>query len=168
MLRSNYGERYQTIYWKRIAGMRDVIGHGYDSFDHESIWPMLIEPIPESESICKDILSKWMWIYGQFLVVVICIAIRSINCFLQINLQKTGYKIWSYSIWHIESLMSRTIQNGYSSSYSFHSLYLASHFSASLSSGFTPMPSAYMCANSFHARLCPLSPASRNSSKDLL
>ena len=93
------------------------MGHGYDSFDHESIWPIFIEPIPESESICKDILSKWMWIYGQFPVVVICIAIQSINCFLQINLQKTacflqknlqktGYKIWNDSIWHIESLIN--------------------------------------------------------------
>ena len=57
-LRSNYGEKYQTAYWKKIAGMRDVIGHGYDSFDHEAIWPILIESIPELKSICEDILSK--------------------------------------------------------------------------------------------------------------
>ena len=47
-----------TLFLKKIAGMRDVIGHGYDSFDHESIWPILIEPIPGSESICEGILSK--------------------------------------------------------------------------------------------------------------
>ena len=26
-----------TLFLKKIAGMRDLIGHGYDSFDHESI-----------------------------------------------------------------------------------------------------------------------------------
>ena len=138
-----------------------------------------LNPFLDQNRSVRVFCPNRMWSNGQFPVVVICVAIRSINCFLQINLQKTacflqknlqktGYRIYNNSIWHIESLMSRTIQNGYSSSYSFHSLYLASHFSASFSSGSTPMPSAYMCANSFHARLCPLTPASRNSSNDLL
>jgi hypothetical protein len=47
-----------TLFLKKIAGMRDLIDHGYDSFDHESIWPILIEFIPESVSICEGILSK--------------------------------------------------------------------------------------------------------------
>ena len=58
LLRPNYGEKYQAAYWKKIAGMRDVIGHGYDSFDHEAIWPIPVESIPKLKSICENILSK--------------------------------------------------------------------------------------------------------------
>ena len=38
--------------------MRDVIGHDYDSFYHEAIWPIPVESIPELKSICEGILSK--------------------------------------------------------------------------------------------------------------
>ncbi|MBR6205360.1 MAG: hypothetical protein IKQ60_10070 [Candidatus Methanomethylophilaceae archaeon] len=40
-----------TDYWKKIAGMRDVIGHVYDSFDHHA--PGAFEYFAE-EAHCGD------------------------------------------------------------------------------------------------------------------
>jgi hypothetical protein len=102
-----------TLFLKKIAGMGDLIGHGYDSFDHESIWPILMNSFLNRNRSVRVFCPNRMWSNVQFPVVVICIAIRSINCFLQINLQKTacflqknlqktGYIIWNDSIWHIE------------------------------------------------------------------
>ena len=56
-LRSKFGSRYMTDYWKKIAGMRDVIGHGYDSFDHESVWPIVKNGIPELRDICRGVIE---------------------------------------------------------------------------------------------------------------
>lgn len=57
-LRKNFGSRYDTIYWKKIAGLRDVIGHGYDSVDHELTWKVVVREVPELESICREIIEE--------------------------------------------------------------------------------------------------------------
>lgn len=57
-LRKNFGSRYDTVYWKKIAGLRDVIGHGYDSIDHELMWKVVVREVPELESICKGIIEE--------------------------------------------------------------------------------------------------------------
>ncbi|MBE6523589.1 MAG: DUF86 domain-containing protein [Thermoplasmata archaeon] len=57
-LRKNFGGRYDTIYWKKIAGLRDVIGHGYDSIDHEITWKVVVKDMPELKAICKNVIKE--------------------------------------------------------------------------------------------------------------
>jgi uncharacterized protein with HEPN domain len=38
--------RYPTVAWKRIAGLRDVIAHGYFNIDYELIWGIITNTLP--------------------------------------------------------------------------------------------------------------------------
>jgi len=38
--------RYPTVAWKRIAGLRDVIIHGYFNVDYELIWGLIENTLP--------------------------------------------------------------------------------------------------------------------------
>lgn len=52
-LRKSFADRYDTRYWKRIAGMRDVIGHSYnDGFDMNRAWDIASSMIGELYDIC--------------------------------------------------------------------------------------------------------------------
>ena len=57
-LRKNFGSRYDTDYWKKIAGLRDVIGHGYDAIDHNITWKIVVIDVPELERVCERIISE--------------------------------------------------------------------------------------------------------------
>ncbi len=57
-LRKRFPEKYGSKYWRGIAGTRDVIGHGYESFDMESLWVTASERIPELRGICYDLLDE--------------------------------------------------------------------------------------------------------------
>ena len=57
-LRKRFPEKYGSKYWRGIAGTRDVIGHGYESFDMESLWVTVSERIPELRGICYDLLDE--------------------------------------------------------------------------------------------------------------
>lgn len=46
--------KYNTIPWKRMAGMRDKLIHGYFGVDLESVWTVAVERLPE----LKDDLEK--------------------------------------------------------------------------------------------------------------
>ncbi len=39
--------RHPTVAWKRIAGLRDVIAHGYFRVDYELIWGIITNTLPE-------------------------------------------------------------------------------------------------------------------------
>ena len=52
------GDRYDDTNWKKIAGLRDVIGHGYDSIDHNITWKVVINDVPKLRRKCEDIISE--------------------------------------------------------------------------------------------------------------
>lgn len=39
--------QYPTIPWRRIAGLRDVVAHGYFQVDYEMIWGVIFNTLPE-------------------------------------------------------------------------------------------------------------------------
>lgn len=52
-LRASFGDRYSNRYWKKIAGLRDVICHGYESVDQTIIWAVVEKDIPELVEKCR-------------------------------------------------------------------------------------------------------------------
>ncbi|MCQ2085284.1 MAG: DUF86 domain-containing protein [archaeon] len=54
-LRDSFGNRYSDKYWKKIAGLRDVVCHGYESVDQAIIWTVIEKDIPELVEKCKAI-----------------------------------------------------------------------------------------------------------------
>lgn len=38
--------RYPTVAWKQVAGLRDVIAHGYFRVDYELIWGIITNTVP--------------------------------------------------------------------------------------------------------------------------
>lgn len=57
-LRRGFPVKYGSTFWKGIAGMRDIIGHGYESFDIGSLWVTASEKVPELRDICNGLLKE--------------------------------------------------------------------------------------------------------------
>jgi uncharacterized protein with HEPN domain len=47
---------YPEIHWKGISGMRDVIAHGYEKINLETVWTFIIEELPALKEACEEIL----------------------------------------------------------------------------------------------------------------
>ena len=45
-LSGDFRDRYPTVAWKQIAGLRDVIAHGYFRVDYEVIWGIITNTVP--------------------------------------------------------------------------------------------------------------------------
>jgi uncharacterized protein with HEPN domain len=50
-------EKYSEISWRNIAGMRDIIAHGYDGIILETMWVSITEDIPVLKDVCERILN---------------------------------------------------------------------------------------------------------------
>jgi len=52
-------QRYPSVPWKLIAGMRDRVSHGYDALDYATLWDAVHEDIPgllaTVEQMLKDL-----------------------------------------------------------------------------------------------------------------
>ncbi|MDD1729161.1 MAG: DUF86 domain-containing protein [Methanospirillum sp.] len=51
-------EKYPSVPWKDIAGMRDRIIHGYFSINYEIVYDVVKRKIPEIEPVIRTVLSN--------------------------------------------------------------------------------------------------------------
>lgn len=50
--------KYNEIDWKNIKGMRDIIGHCYDSIDYEIVWDSANNDIPKIHDYVSKIIQE--------------------------------------------------------------------------------------------------------------
>ena len=53
-----FAVKYPDIPWDEIAGLRNRIAHGYDAIDHEMVYDISINDIPDLLEQCKNILRE--------------------------------------------------------------------------------------------------------------
>lgn len=51
-------KKFNKIPWKQIKGMRDRIGHGYDTIDVDIVWNTAKDNIEELNRYCKELLEN--------------------------------------------------------------------------------------------------------------
>ena len=57
-LSDEFIQEYDHVPWKQIKGMRDRIGHGYDTIDTDIVYNTAVESISELEKYCASIIDK--------------------------------------------------------------------------------------------------------------
>jgi len=55
---SNMREKYPSIPWKRMSGMRDKLIHEYHGVDLEIIWTVVQEELPPLQPKIKEVLKN--------------------------------------------------------------------------------------------------------------
>lgn len=43
----NVRERYPSLQWRKIAGLRDILAHAYFSLENETLWDIVQNKVPE-------------------------------------------------------------------------------------------------------------------------
>jgi len=50
--------RYPSVAWKQVAGLRDILAHGYFCVDYEIVWGIITERIPSFKKDIAKILRE--------------------------------------------------------------------------------------------------------------
>lgn len=50
--------RYPSVSWKQVAGLRDILAHGYFRIDYEVVWGIITERIPGFKKDIARILRE--------------------------------------------------------------------------------------------------------------
>lgn len=53
-----FTKEYSEIPWKKIAGTRDRIAHGYETIDVEFLWIISTEELPDLVEFCNQIMTQ--------------------------------------------------------------------------------------------------------------
>ena len=56
-LDSNFINRYNSVPWRQIKGMRDKVAHGYGTIDMDRIWQTALSDIMPLLDYCEKILN---------------------------------------------------------------------------------------------------------------
>jgi len=51
-------KEYPEIKWREIAGTRDIIAHGYEWIDLETLWFSITEEVPTLRDTCERIMRE--------------------------------------------------------------------------------------------------------------
>lgn len=57
-LTDDFKEKYSSIEWQRIKGLRNIYAHEYESIRFEILWEVFTEDIPELKEKLQKILSE--------------------------------------------------------------------------------------------------------------
>jgi uncharacterized protein with HEPN domain len=61
-LPADFKDRYPAVEWKQVAGLRDVMAHGYYRIDYEVIWEIITDKLPgfrkDIAKILKDEIQR--------------------------------------------------------------------------------------------------------------
>ena len=58
-LPANIKEKYSTLPWKRIIGLRNIAIHGYFKLDTSMIWAIITKNIPKTKEIMFEIKKEY-------------------------------------------------------------------------------------------------------------
>ena len=58
-----FAAKYPQIPWNEIAGLRNRIAHWYDAIDHEMVYDISVNDVPELLKNCRNILNEIDWYF---------------------------------------------------------------------------------------------------------
>ena len=50
-----FRDRYRDVPWRQMAGLRDVLMHGYDIVDLETVWTVVVRDLPPFISFLESL-----------------------------------------------------------------------------------------------------------------
>jgi uncharacterized protein with HEPN domain len=53
-----FRDQHPDIPWRKMAGMRDRIIHGYDTVDLEVVWNVVTQEIPQTKPLLQQLLDE--------------------------------------------------------------------------------------------------------------
>ena len=58
ILPPEFCQKYNSIPWKRMSGMRDIVAHKYKTLNMSAVWDVASDRIPEIKNFIKDYLQN--------------------------------------------------------------------------------------------------------------